>query len=55
MGRRLHGAGMDDRSVAAAFSSQVLFFSFGMVGEYLIRILTEVRKPPRCIVRCKGL
>ena len=37
------------------FTSGLLLFSFGVVGEYLIRILKEVRKPPRYIVRTKEL
>lgn len=37
------------------FTSGLLLFGFGVVGEYLIRILKEVRKPPRYIVRHKEL
>ncbi len=35
------------------FFSGVMLFSFGMVGEYLIRILRELRESPRSIIRRK--
>lgn len=37
------------------FFSGILLFSFGVVGEYLIRILREVQATPRSVVRRKEL
>lgn len=59
LGRYLAGgigvAGWTTVVLLILFTSGLLLFSFGVVGEYLIRILKEVRKPPRYIVRRKEL
>lgn len=48
-------AGWTTLVLLTLFTSGMMLFSFGVVGEYLIRILKEVRKPPRYIIRSKEL
>ena len=48
---RIHVAGWTTLSILVSFSSGLILLALGITGEYIARILREVRGAPRCVER----
>ncbi len=48
---RIHVAGWTTLSIIVSFSSGLILLALGVTGEYIARILREVRGAPRCVER----